>query len=467
MNSPVSSISIFGLGYVGAVSSACFAKLGFGVIGVDIDAGKVEALAAGRAPVLEKDLDRLLAEQHAAGRIRATSDVGDAVANSDISIVCVGTPSGSNGSLDTSHVERVCRQIGEALGRKLHAVDPPQPPLVEGGSTNTVRTVATERYHVVCIRSTVLPGTVESMLVPILETASGKKAGADFGVAQNPEFLREGTAIEDFFNPPKTVIGAIDERAARCVGALYEQIKAPLFSTSIGVASAVKYADNAFHAAKITFANEIGRFCRRHGIDSQEVLRIFREDTKLNISPAYLRPGFAFGGSCLPKDLRALLHAARTADLSLPFLGAMLGSNREQIDALVTELLPYRRDGIGLLGLSFKAGTDDLRESPMVSVVELLLGKGASVRIHDPSLKLSALVGANLRYIMTEIPHIATLLEESIERVIRSARAVVVSHNTPAFREAVGQMRPDQVVFDLVGLPEHRKITAQYRGVCW
>ncbi len=439
-------LSIFGLGYVGAVSAGCFAKLGFGVVGVDIDENKNDMLSRGEAPVMEAGLSELLAEQHRAGRLRATLDPNEAVLNTDISLVCVGTPSSPNGDLNLAPAERVCEQIGRALARKLTAPD---------------------AYHVVVIRSTVLPGAVENRLIPILEQSSAKKANADFGVVQNPEFLREGTAIHDFFHPPKTVIGASCPRAAAAVSALYQGIDAPIFVTGIGVASVVKYADNAFHAVKITFANEIGQFCNKLGIDSHEVMNVFCEDRKLNISPAYLRPGFAFGGSCLPKDVRALLYHARTMDLELPLLAGVLPSNESQIRALFSALLPFRRDGIGFLGLSFKPGTDDLRESPIVAVVEALLGKGAEVRVHDPSLRISALVGSNLKYIMSEIPHLGNLLKETAEPVIRSSAAVVVAHDTRAFREAVLQTRPDQTVFDLVRLPNAEKIPGRYVGLCW
>lgn len=443
-------IAIFGLGYVGAVSAGCFARLGFEVIGVDVDETKVDRLGRGQSPVTEEGLESLIAEQHHLGRIRATLDPLEAVAESDLCLVCVGTPSAANGSVDVTYVRRVCEQIGEAL-RETRA----------GGGSRA------ERFYVVVVRSTVPPGTVTETLIPILEERSGMRAGVDFGVAQNPEFLREGSAIHDFFHPPKTVIGATDPQTASIVGSLYEQIEAPTFVVDIGVASMVKYADNAFHAVKVAFANEIGRLCKRFGVDSHEVMRIFCEDRKLNISPAYLRPGFAFGGSCLPKDLRALLYAARSADLELPLLSSLLPSNRLQVDALVEQLLPYRREGIGLLGLSFKPGTDDLRESPMVTVVESLLGRGAEVRIHDPNLRLGRLVGSNLRYIMTEIPHIGQLLKETPEEVIRASRAIVVAHGTEAFARALRNTRPDQVVFDLVRLADVDGIPARYVGLHW
>ncbi|MCZ6836381.1 MAG: UDP-glucose/GDP-mannose dehydrogenase family protein [Planctomycetota bacterium] len=440
------TLSIFGLGYVGSVSAACFAKLGHRVIGVDVESHKVEALCNGRSPVLEEGLADLMRQEHAAGRLDATDDPERAVMESDISLVCVGTPSSKNGSLDMTYLNRVCEQIGEAMAKKLALPD---------------------SYHVVVIRSTVLPGTVEQYLVPILERASGKKAGVDFGVAQNPEFLREGSAIDDFFEPPKTVIGATDRRAADCTKSIYQGIDAPMFITSIGVASIVKYADNAFHAVKVTFGNEIGRFCKEQNVDSHEVMRIFCEDRKLNISPSYLTPGFAFGGSCLPKDIRALLYGAKRVDLELPLMGSLLRSNEKQIRALIDELMVYRHEGVGILGLSFKSGTDDLRESPMVQVVEALLGKGAEVRIHDPYLKLSELVGSNLRYIMTEIPHIGNLLKESAQDVIRPSKAIVVGHNTEVFQQALQQTRDDQIVFDLVRIPEAESIEAKYVGLYW
>jgi len=442
-------ISIFGLGYVGSVSAACLAKLGHRVIGVDVEAHKVEMLRAGRPPVLEAGLAELLAEQHAAGRIDATGDPRQAVLQSDLTMVCVGTPSASNGSLDMTYVVRVCEQIGAALAEKLRTRG------------------ADGSYHVVAIRSTVLPSAVEQVVAPALEKASGRRVGADFGLVHNPEFLREGSAIADFFAPPRTVIGADDERAAASAASLYDGIDAPLFITSLGVAAVVKYADNAFHAVKVTFGNEIGRLCKKHDVDSREVMRLFCADTKLNISPAYLTPGFAFGGSCLPKDVRALLYSARRADLDLPLIAGVLPSNDMQIRSLVEQLLPHRQAGIGILGLSFKPGTDDLRESPMVRVVETLLGKGAEVRIHDPHLRLSALVGSNLRYILTEVPHIGSLLKESAAEVVRPSKAIVVAHRTAAFAEAARAARADQVVFDLVGIGDAAGMEAEYVGLHW
>ncbi len=440
------SLSIFGLGYVGSVSAAGLASLGHRVVGVDIDPGKVEAVNRGAAPVIEPGLDELLGEQHRSGRLRATTDAPRAVLESDTTLVCVGTPSAPNGSLDMSSIDRVCEQIGSALRRK------PSGP---------------EGEHLVVIRSTLLPGVVESRLIPALERAGGKRAGAGLLVAHNPEFLREGSALDDFFHPPKTVIGASDERSARRAADIYQRIDAPLFLTSLGVAAALKYAENAFHAAKITFGNEIGMLCAKLGIDSHEVMRLLCEDRKLNVSPAYLRPAFAFGGSCLPKDVRALAHHARAMDLELPMLASLLDSNRRQVQALVDQLLPYRREGIGVLGISFKPGTDDLRESPMVTVIETLLGRGAEVRVYDPCVRLSALVGSNLRYVTTEIPNIGNLLRESAEAVVRASKAIVVAHRTPAFREALAQARGDQVVFDLVRLPDPGTIPARYVGLYW
>lgn len=439
-------LSIMGLGYVGSVSAGCLARLGHEVVGVDVDPVKVDLFASGRAPLLEPGLEALVAGQHAAGRLRATTDVEKAVFESEISLVCVGTPSEPSGRLDLTYVGRVCEQIGAALARKAERSD--------------------ER-HVVVIRSTALPTALDTTIIPALERHSGMRVGQGFGLALNPEFLREGTAIDDFFHPPKTVIGAFDEKTAEVVASLYEGIQAPVFTTEPGVASLVKYADNAFHATKITFANEVGRFCRRLGVDSHEVMRIFCEDRKLNISPAYLKPGFAFGGSCLPKDLRAIAQQARHMDLNLPMLSHVMESNRVQVEQLVEELVAYRQEGIGVLGLSFKPDTDDLRESPLVTVVESLIGRGAAIRIHDPSLNLEKLVGSNLRYIQTEIPHIASLLSDSIEEVVRSAKAVVVSHNTPTFAAAAEGLRKDQVVFDLARLPNKDRIASAYVGVSW
>ena len=439
-------ISVFGLGYLGSVSAACLARLGHEVVGVDVDRSKVEALDCGASPVLEPGLDALVAEQHRAGRIRATMDAVDAVARTDTSLVCVGTPSAGNGSLDMTFVHRVCQQIGTAIAKKLAG---------PGG------------YHLVVIRSTVLPGALEREVIVALEWGCGRRAGQEFGVVHNPEFLREGSAVEDFLHPSRTVIGADSEKAAALAADLYRGIDAPLFVTSLGVASVVKYADNTFHAVKITFGNEIGLFCKKLGIDSHEVMRIFCEDRKLNISPAYLRPAFAFGGSCLPKDIRALQYRARTLDLDLALLSSLLESNRYQTQALIDQLMPYRREGIGVLGVCFKPGTDDLRESPMVTVIKTLLGRGAEVRIHDPSLRLSALVGSNLQYVMTEIPHIGNLLKESAEAVIRPSKAIVVAHRTPLFREALARTRPQQLVFDLVRLADIESIPAGYVGLYW
>jgi GDP-mannose 6-dehydrogenase len=437
------NVSIFGLGYVGSVSAACLAARQQRVIGVDVSALKVELINAGRSPVIEPGLDQLIEEMVGQGRLSATARAAEAVAVTDLSLVCVGTPSNGNGNLDYAYVERVCEEIGAALANK-------------------------SGYHVVVIRSTVLPGTTETRLLPILERASGRQAGVDFGVAYNPEFLRESTALHDFQNPPFTVIGEFDERGAEQAAELYAGLAAPLRRVPLRVAEMVKYASNAFHALKVTFANEIGNICKRSGVDSHQVMELFCLDDKLNLSPYYLKPGFAFGGSCLPKDLRALLYHAGRLDLATPVLEAILPSNAQQVRLGLELVKQTGRKKVGLLGLSFKAGTDDLRESPLVELVETLIGKGYQVRLYDRNVSLARLTGANRAYIEREIPHLATLMCSSIDETLSASEVILVGNSDPEFRDALRRARPDQTVIDLVRIVQSEAVTpASYQGICW
>ncbi len=436
-------VSVFGLGYVGSVSAASFAADGHEVVGVDVNAEKVGAINQGRSPIVEPGLEELLTRGAAGKRLRATTSTVDAVRETDLSLVCVGTPSRRNGSLDLTYLERVCEQIGDALKAK-------------------------DAYHVVVIRSTVLPGTTHGVVIPALERRSGKQYGEGFGVAVNPEFLREGTALKDFRQPPLTLVGHNHAADAAPTRALYEGIEAPLVSTSIRVAEMMKYTSNAWHAVKVVFANEIGNLCKRVGVDSHEVMDIFCKDDKLNLSSYYLKPGFAFGGSCLPKDVRALQYRAKEVDLDMPMIGAVLGSNRLQVQHAIEQVVETGKKKIGLFGFSFKAGTDDLRESPMVILAEALLGKGYQLCIYDRNVSLARLVGANKQYIEEQIPHLSRHLCDTIDEVIDASDVLVVGNASPEFAEAVMRCRPDQVVIDLVRLPlDFSRVRARYEGICW
>jgi GDP-mannose 6-dehydrogenase len=437
------NVSVFGLGYVGSVSAASFAADGHHVVGVDVNPTKVSSINEGRSPIVEPGLDELMRNAHEKGLLSATTSTAEAVASTELSLVCVGTPSRKNGSLDLTYLERVCEQIGDALRDKPD-------------------------YHVVVIRSTVLPGTTHEVVVPALERRSGKTYGEGFGVSVNPEFLREGTALKDFRQPPLTLVG--HNHAADAAGTLqlYHAIEAPLVTTSIRVAEMMKYTSNTWHALKVCFANEIGNLCKRLDIDSHEVMSIFCRDDKLNLSSYYLKPGFAFGGSCLPKDVRALQYRAKEVDLDMPVIQSILGSNRLQIDHALELVLQSGRKRIGLLGFSFKAGTDDLRESPMVILGEALLGKGYQLSIYDRNVSLARLVGANKEYIETQIPHLSSLLRETVDQVIESSDVIVIGNQAPEFVEAVERCRPDQLVIDLVRLPlDATAVKAQYEGICW
>ena len=434
-------LSIFGLGYVGCVSAACFAKEGHSVIGVDVSAQKVEMINAGKSPIVEAGIGELLNEVVVAKKLSATTNSAAAILDSDVSLICVGTPSNQNGSLDLRYVTRVCEEIGTALKEKA------------------------ER-HVVIIRSTMLPGTIEGVVTPTLEKYSEKRAGKDFGVCINPEFLREGTSLKDFYAPPFTLIGADDAETAAMVGQLYSNIEAPVFVTSVKTAEMVKYVCNCFHALKVSFANEIGNICKAVGVDSHEVMEIFCQDTKLNLSPYYLKPGFAFGGSCLPKDLRAINYKARQVDVETPILSSILPSNRQQVERAIEMVLATRKKKVGVLGLSFKAGTDDLRESPMVTLIETLIGKGLQLAIYDRNVSLARLFGANKEYIESQIPHISQLMRTSIDDVLEFGEVLVVGNKAEEFAEIEQKQRNGQVIIDLVRLFE-KTSDDTYQGICW
>ncbi len=436
-------VSVFGLGYVGSVSAASFAADGHTVVGVDVNTDKVSSLNEGRSPIVEKGLDELIRSAAANGSLRATTSTDEAVHATDLSLLCVGTPSRKNGSLDLSFLERVCEQIGSALKTK-------------------------DDYHVVVVRSTVLPGTTHDVVIPTIEKASGKKYGTGFGVTVNPEFLREGTAIHDFRNPPLTLVGHNYKSDAAPTEALYATVQAPLVTTSIRTAEMMKYASNTWHALKVCFANEIGNLCRRMQIDSHEVMDIFCRDEKLNLSSYYMKPGFAFGGSCLPKDVRALQYRAKEVDLEMPVIQSILGSNQLQIQHALEQILDSGKKRIGLLGFSFKAGTDDLRESPIVILAEALLGKGYELRIYDRNVSLARLVGANKEYINRQIPHLSSLLCDTIDEVLERSDVIVVGNAAPEFSDALRRTVPDQVIVDLVRVKLDRsEIPAQYQGICW
>lgn len=435
------TLSVFGLGYVGCVSAACMAKEGHIVIGVDVNAGKVEMINTGTSPIVEAGLGELLSEVVQSNRLSATTDAASAVRDSDVSLVCVGTPSNQNGSLDLSYVVRVCEEIGAALKDK------------------------SER-HVIVMRSTMLPGTIENVVIPALEKSSGKHAGKDFGVCINPEFLREGSSLKDFYAPPFTLIGSDDEETASILRAIYTSIDAPLFVTPVKTAEMVKYVCNCFHALKVGFANEIGNICKTLGIDSHEVMEIFCQDTKLNLSPYYLKPGFAFGGSCLPKDLRAINYKARQMDVEAPILSAILPSNRQQVERAVEMVLATGKKRVGVLGFSFKAGTDDLRESPMVALIETLIGKGLQLRIYDHDVSLARLFGANKEYIERQIPHISQLMHASIEEVLDSSDVIVIGNKADEFKNLAGKRRHDHLIIDLVRI-FNASSDETYQGICW
>ena len=437
-----SSISIFGLGYVGSVSAACFAHMGHKVTGVDVSRIKVEMLDSGRTPIIEARMEELVAQANRSCRLHATTDSVAAVLASEVSFVCVGTPSQRSGKLDLSHVEKVSREIGAALKQK-------------------------KSFHTIVLRSTVLPGTTETLMIPAIEQTSGMRSGVDFAVCYNPEFMREGSAVADFLQPPYTIFGSQTPEHLAPLRDLYKEVPGTVFETSIRVAEMVKYVSNLYHAVKVGFANEVGTLCKQLGVDSDQVTKIFMSDTKLNISAAYLAPGFAFGGSCLPKDLRAITHRAKELDLQLPMLESLMPSNAQHIERGVEAVLGTGKRKIAMLGLSFKAGTDDLRESPQVQLIKRLMGEGCRIKIWDRDVSLARLAGSNRQYIEEVIPHIGSLLSADMPEVIRDAEVVIVG--TKVDKKELGSLlTPAQTVIDLVNLdPAKRPQAASYEGICW
>ena len=440
------NLAIFGLGYVGTVSMACFARDGHHVIGVDVNPNKINSIREGKSPIIEPGLGELIQAGISNGHIQATMDVAEAVARSEVFLITVGTPSLPNGSLDTAYVIRVCQAIGRELAHK-------------------------DAYNVVAIRSTVLPGTAKEIFLPELEKASGKVAGGDFGFCLNPEFLREGSAINDFDHPPYTVIGEYDDRSGQYLANLYALIDAPLYRVPLGAAEMVKYASNAFHALKVTFANEIGNICKAHGVDSHHVMRIFVKDAQLNLSPYYLKPGFSFGGSCLGKDLRALLYTARQRDIPVPILAGIIPSNSRQTEKAVEMVLREEKRKVGMIGLSFKSNTDDLRESPALELAERLIGKGIELKIYDREVSLSQIYGSNKEYIEKALPHIHSIMRESLEEVVGASELIVVTKRLSASegQQLLDALQPGQILVDLVRLEASlvERMEGVYRGICW
>jgi GDP-mannose 6-dehydrogenase len=435
-------ICVFGLGYVGAVSAACLAQDGHQVIGIDPEQSKVDLINAGKTPIIEKGIGAIIKEQVSKGQLRASTDAAGSIPNADLLLICVGTPSLSNGNIDLKAIRHVCEQIGEVLATQDNA-------------------------PVIVIRSTMLPGTMRQVVIPTLEASSGKRAGDDFGVCINPEFLREGTSVFDYYNPPKTVIGELGKSSGDLLAALYAKMPAPLIRTDIETAEMVKYADNAWHALKVGFANEIGNICKGVAVDAHRVMDIFCQDTKLNISPYYLRPGFAFGGSCLPKDLRALIYKAKTLDLSLPILNSILPSNQLQIERGVQAVVDKGQRKVGILGFSFKAGTDDLRESPVVELVERLLGKGYDLKIYDRNVSIASIHGANRDYILNHIPHISRLMASSVDEVLKHGQTIVIGNGSPEFIDVSTRIGHGQNIIDFVRINASRSVAGVYEGLCW
>jgi len=436
-------ISIFGLGYVGAVSLACLARDGHSVIGVDVDQAKLDLIAAGKTPVVEEGMVDLMRNVVASGRVRVSRDTREAVEASDLSLVCVGTPSAPNGSQNQSAMLRLAEDLGTVLKDKTAP-------------------------HVIVLRSTLVPGTVEDVLRPIIEKHSGKRDGVDFHICFQPEFLREGSSIKDYDKPPFTIVGASHEAAAAKLRELFGHLPCEFYMTSIRAAETVKYCCNNFHTLKITFANETARLCEAMNVDPFEVMDLVCKDRQLNISPAYLKPGFAFGGSCLPKDLRATLYFAKTHDVELPMHGALLASNRNHVEHAITKVLATGKRRVGIIGLSFKTGTDDLRESPMVALAEHLIGKGLSLLVYDPEVHLSRLLGANKRFIEQHVPHLGSLIRADMKAVVAESDVLIVGlADRKAFAELRGLVRKDQTVIDLAHIEDAREWPCTVEGLCW
>lgn len=436
------NISVFGLGYVGVVSAACLAAEGYRVIGVDINQEKVDLINKGIPPIVESDLPEILDQVHRKGMFHAVCDAGEAIMGSDVSMICVGTPSRQNGSLDTKNLENVCRQIGGCLKRK-------------------------EKPHTLIFKSTMLPGTMRNIVIPILEECSKKKHNTDFFAVFNPEFLRESTAVYDFYNPPKTVVGADSEEIADKVLAIYENLPGIKIKTVIEVAEMVKYVDNNFHALKVTFANEIGLLCKSMGMDSHQVMDIFMQDMKLNISSAYLKPGFAFGGSCLPKDLRAINYLAKRVNVETPLLNSILQSNKVQILNVIKKIISFEKKKIGIAGLSFKEGTDDLRESPMVEIVKILAEKGYDIKVYDKNVSISSLLGVNREYIKNRVPQISHLMVATLDELLKDREVIVIGNRDEKFKKLLTDSRDDQILYDLVRLGDGTNERKNYEGICW
>ena len=435
-------ISIFGMGYVGTVSAGCLAQQGHDVIGVDPVRTKVDMINAGQCPIIEADIAEIIAATVKDGRLRATDDHQEAIRQTELSFVCVGTPSQANGNLDLTYIRRVCEMMGKTLKNK-------------------------SARHTVAIRSTILPGTMRQVVIPTIEECSEKRAGVDFGICNNPEFLREGSAVKDFNSPPKTVIGELERDSGDMLASLYAKLEAPLIRTDLETAEMIKYVDNTWHALKVGFANEIGNLCKSFSIDAHEVMKIFYQDKKLNISPAYLLPGFAFGGSCLPKDLRALAYKAKLHDLELPIMNAILPSNELQVAKGLQLIMGKGHKRIGVLGFSFKAGTDDLRESPMIELIESLIGKGYDLRLYDKNVSLATLVGANRDFILNHIPHISRLIVNGIDAVLDHAQTVVIGNKDPEFYGVLERLHKGQQLVDFVRITNRRSENGLYDGICW
>lgn len=436
-------ISIFGLGYVGAVSLACLARDGHEIVGVDIDPGKLQLLRGGQAPIVETGIQELTRAVMSDGKVQVTDSVRHAILSTDVSFVCVGTPASSNGNQDLSAIKRIAEEIGAVLAEK-------------------------DSRHVIVIRSTVRPGTVEEVIQPVIEASSGLVAGRDFSLCFQPEFLREGTSIHDYDHPPLTLVGASDDHAAEVLRSIFGHLPCEFMRTSVRTAEMLKYACNAFHALKVTFANEIGRISQAVGVDPHEVMKLVCMDRQLNISSAYLRPGFAFGGSCLPKDLKALLYLAKSADVDVPMLGGILPSNAVHIEHAIERVLAGGKRSIGMIGLSFKSGTDDLRESPLVIMAERFIGKGLQLCVYDPQVNVARLIGANRRFIEESIPHIASLMTDDLDALVRQADVLVVAMKTPEVLQALAaHTRAEQLLLDIAVLPDRHAHRAEYLGVCW
>lgn len=434
-------ISIFGMGYVGAVCAACLAKRGNEIIGVDVSNSKVDMINSGNSPIVENGLEELLKEGVALGRIRATTDAAEAVNNSDISFICVGTPSKANGGLSLDYVQSVCEQIGRAIAEK-------------------------GTYHSVVVRSTVLPGTVNGFIRPVLEDFSRTRVGEGFGLAVNPEFLRESTAIKDYDNPPMTVVGGLDDISVNQLAELYSDLDAPLVIKPLEIAEMVKYSCNVWHAVKVAFANEIGSVAKSVGVDGREVMDVVCMDKSLNISPYYLKPGFAFGGSCLPKDVRALNYKSKELDVKTPLLSSIMDSNATHIKNAFDLIVKSNKRKVCLLGLAFKSGTDDLRESPLVELAEMLIGKGYDLKIYDENVKFASVHGANKTYINEKIPHLSSLLHDDLVSAVDNSDVVILGNAEPKFRDALDRAQDDKFFVDLVGFMSQTSAESK-QGICW